>query len=111
MDFCGKIEIFHYHLCQVDVLYFRLGPDNKQQLQSCMEAKFGLFFINCKTKNIFQNSLLHIFCTVIDFREHFFGHPYHFNAVSFTFDGMLSYRKQKIVGNITVILYNYPRNG
>ena len=44
MDFCGKIEIFHYYLCQVDVLYFRLGPDNKQQLQSCMEAKFGDFY-------------------------------------------------------------------
>ena len=55
--------------------------------------------------------MLHIFYTVIDFREHFFGHPYHFNAVSFTFDGMLSYRKQKVVGNITVILYSYPRNG
>ena len=63
-----------------------------------------------KLKNIFQNSLVHIFLSCINFWEHFFGHPYHLNAISVTLDAMLNYKKRNVMGNITVIMNNYPRN-
>ena len=63
-----------------------------------------------KLKSIFQNYLLHVFFSFINFWEHFFGHPYHLNAINFTLDAMLNYRKGKVMGNTTVITKNYPRN-
>ena len=63
-----------------------------------------------KLESIFQNYLLHIFFSFINFWEHFFRHPYHLNAISFTLDAMLNYRKGNVMGNITIIMNNYPKN-